>query len=158
METHRKILCTIYGAMYVISCSAQLITWLGMKISTTDTGFVTAPMPDLRPQSQHKLLDCAPPTISLQLLPCLWMWVSFFGGFQHPPVNGCSTASWFPCFCRRMWAHILPLCHLEPISKHRILTIIKKTPIEELEMRERQGDRKEEESGCRIYQNIKKIN
>ena len=30
----------------------------------------------------------------LQLLLCLWMWGLFsFGGFQHPLVNGCSTAS-----------------------------------------------------------------
>ena len=31
----------------------------------------------------------APPTISLQLLLCLWMW----GRFQCPSVDGCSTAS-----------------------------------------------------------------
>ena len=24
---------------------------------------------------------------------CLWMWGIFFGGFQCPPVDGCSTAS-----------------------------------------------------------------
>ena len=39
--------------------------------------------------------DCAPPTVSLQLLLCLWTWgiFFFFGRFQHPPVNGCLTAS-----------------------------------------------------------------
>ena len=44
--------------------------------------------------------DCTPPTTSLQLLLCLWTWgIFFFGGgvggefFQHPPVDGCSTAS-----------------------------------------------------------------
>ena len=38
--------------------------------------------------------NCAPPTISLQLLLCLWMWGIFFcGGFQCLPINGCSTAS-----------------------------------------------------------------
>ena len=36
--------------------------------------------------------DCAPPTILLGLLLCLWMWGNFFGGIQHPPFNGCSTA------------------------------------------------------------------
>ena len=37
--------------------------------------------------------DCAPPTISLWLLPCLWMWGIFFGEFQHPPVDDCPAAS-----------------------------------------------------------------
>ena len=37
--------------------------------------------------------DCAPPTISLQLLLCLWMEVSFSDEFQHSSVDGCSTAS-----------------------------------------------------------------
>ena len=38
---------------------------------------------------------CAPPNISLGLLLCLWMWniFFFFCRFQHPPVDGCSTAS-----------------------------------------------------------------
>ena len=36
--------------------------------------------------------DCAPPTVSSWLL-CLWMWGTFSGRFQHPPVNDCSTAS-----------------------------------------------------------------
>ena len=31
--------------------------------------------------------DCAPPTISLWLLLCLWMWGIFFGEFQCPPVD-----------------------------------------------------------------------
>ena len=35
----------------------------------------------------------APPTFLLGLLLCLWMWGIFFGGTQHPPVNGCSAAS-----------------------------------------------------------------
>ena len=35
--------------------------------------------------------DCAPSTTLLRLLLCLWTWV-FFGRFQHPPVDGCSTA------------------------------------------------------------------
>ena len=40
--------------------------------------------------------------------------VSFFGGFQHLPVNGCSTASCnFGAFHRRRWAHVLRLCRLE---------------------------------------------
>ena len=34
------------------------------------------------------------PFLHLVWLPlCLWMWCIFFGGFQHPPVNSCSTAS-----------------------------------------------------------------
>ena len=37
--------------------------------------------------------DCAPPTVSLQLLLCLWMWVIFFGEFQCLPVNDCSAVS-----------------------------------------------------------------
>ena len=37
--------------------------------------------------------DCAPPTISLRLLLCLWMWGIFFGEFQCLPVNDCSAVS-----------------------------------------------------------------
>ena len=37
--------------------------------------------------------DCAPPTISLQLLLCLWMWGIFFGEFQCLPADDCSTVS-----------------------------------------------------------------
>ena len=36
---------------------------------------------------------CAPPTISLWLLLCLWMWGMFFGEFQCSPVNDCSAVS-----------------------------------------------------------------
>ena len=40
--------------------------------------------------------------------------VSFFGGFQHLPVDGCSIASCnFGAFHGRRWAHVLRLCHLE---------------------------------------------
>ena len=35
--------------------------------------------------------DCTPPTISLQLPLCLWMWGVFFGEFQCLPVDDCST-------------------------------------------------------------------
>ena len=35
----------------------------------------------------------APPTVSLHLCLCVWTWGIFFGGFQHPLVDGCSTAS-----------------------------------------------------------------
>ena len=35
--------------------------------------------------------DFAPPTILLGLL--LWPWMSFFGGIQHSPVDGCLAAS-----------------------------------------------------------------
>ena len=42
--------------------------------------------------------------------------VSLFGGFLHPPVDGCSTASYDSgALCRRRWAHVLLLHHLEPI-------------------------------------------
>ena len=37
--------------------------------------------------------DCAPSTVSLQLLLCLWMWGIFFGEFQCLPVNDCSAVS-----------------------------------------------------------------
>ena len=37
--------------------------------------------------------DCAPPTISLWLLICLWMWGIFFGEFQCLPVDDCPAAS-----------------------------------------------------------------
>ena len=36
---------------------------------------------------------CAPPTISLWLLLCLWMWGIFFGEFQCLPVDDCPAAS-----------------------------------------------------------------
>ena len=35
--------------------------------------------------------DCAPPTVSLWLLLCLWMWGIFFGEFQCLPVDDCSA-------------------------------------------------------------------
>ena len=37
--------------------------------------------------------DCAPHTISLWLLLCLWMWGIFFGEFQCLPVDDCSAVS-----------------------------------------------------------------
>ena len=37
--------------------------------------------------------DCTPPTISLQLLLCLWMWDIFSGEFQRLPVDDCSAVS-----------------------------------------------------------------
>ena len=37
--------------------------------------------------------DCAPPTISLWLLLCLWMWDIFFGEFQCLPVDDCSAVN-----------------------------------------------------------------
>ena len=37
--------------------------------------------------------DCAPPTVSLWLLLCLWMWGIYFGEFQCLPVNDCPAAS-----------------------------------------------------------------
>ena len=46
----------------------------------------------------HQLWDliycyCAPPTISLWLLLCLWMWGIFFGELQCLPVDDCPAAS-----------------------------------------------------------------
>ena len=38
--------------------------------------------------------DCTSPTTWLQLILCLWTWGIFFGMFQSPPVNSCSTASY----------------------------------------------------------------
>ena len=37
--------------------------------------------------------DCAPPTVSLWLLLCLWMWGIFFGEFQCLPVDDYSAVS-----------------------------------------------------------------
>ena len=37
--------------------------------------------------------DCSPPTVSLRLLLCLWMWGIFFGEFQCLPVDDCSAVS-----------------------------------------------------------------
>ena len=37
--------------------------------------------------------DFPPPTVSLWLLLCLWMWGIFFGEFQCLPVNDCSAVS-----------------------------------------------------------------
>ena len=37
--------------------------------------------------------DCAPPTFSLWLLLCLWMWGIFSGEFQCLPVDDCSAVS-----------------------------------------------------------------
>ena len=37
--------------------------------------------------------DCAPPTVSLWLLLCLWMWGIFFGELQRLPVDDCPAAS-----------------------------------------------------------------
>ena len=37
--------------------------------------------------------DCIPPTVSLWLLLCLWMWGIFFGEFLCPPVNDCPAVS-----------------------------------------------------------------
>ena len=35
--------------------------------------------------------NCTPPTVSLWLLLCLWMWGIFFGEFQCLPVDDCSA-------------------------------------------------------------------
>ena len=37
--------------------------------------------------------DCTPPTVSLWLLLCLWMWGIFFVEFQCLPVEVCSAVS-----------------------------------------------------------------
>ena len=37
--------------------------------------------------------DCAPPTFSLRLLLCLWMWGICFGEFQCLPVDDCSAVT-----------------------------------------------------------------
>ena len=37
--------------------------------------------------------DCAPPTISLKLFLCLWMWGIFLGEFQCLPVDDCPAVS-----------------------------------------------------------------
>ena len=60
--------------------------------------------------------DCIPPTISLWLLLCLWIWGIFFGEFQCLPVDDCSAVGCDSGALAREWAHIFLLCHLEPIS------------------------------------------
>ena len=48
------------------------------------------------PPSSYRIwfyCDCAPPTVSLWLLLCLWMWGIFFGEFQCLPVDDCSAVS-----------------------------------------------------------------
>ena len=47
--------------------------------------------------------DCAPPAVLLWLL-CLWTWGVFFGSFQCPSVNACSTASWDLVFSQEVSA------------------------------------------------------
>ena len=61
--------------------------------------------------------DCAPPTISLWLLLCLWIWGVFFGEFQCLPVYDCSAVSCDSGALSRGSGHMfLLLHHLEPIS------------------------------------------
>ena len=66
--------------------------------------------------------DCAPPTVLLQLLLCLWMWGIFFGEFQCLPVDDCSAVSCdFSALaggseCTSFYSAILnqsPRCHSE---------------------------------------------
>ena len=81
--------------------------------------------------SYYCSLDCGSPTrqvwylifvmtAPLRLFNCSLFFVfrhgvSLFGGFLHPPVDGCSTASYDSgALCRRRWAHILLLYRLEP--------------------------------------------
>ena len=67
--------------------------------------------------------DCTPPTVLLWLLLCLWTWGIFSGGFQHPPVDGCSTAGGNFWYSHRRWAHVLLLCHLEPKALYLMIFI-----------------------------------
>ena len=59
--------------------------------------------------------DCAPPTLLLQFLLCLWMWGIFL---WWVPASSCRWLfnSWLRFWCshRRRWAHVLLLRHLEP--------------------------------------------
>ena len=45
--------------------------------------------------------DCTPPTVSLWLLLCLWMWGVFFGEFQCLPVDDSPAASCDSCVLAR---------------------------------------------------------
>ena len=45
--------------------------------------------------------DCAPPTVSLWFLLCLWMWGIFCGEFQCLPVNDCLEVSCDSCALAR---------------------------------------------------------
>ena len=71
--------------------------------------------------------DCAPPTVSLWLLLCLWMWGIFFGEFQCLPVDDCSAVNCDSSPLKREWEHVLLLRYLMLISimvYHRILNIV----------------------------------
>ena len=45
--------------------------------------------------------DFTPPTTSLWLLLCLWMWGMFFGEFQCFPFDDCSAVSYDSCVLAR---------------------------------------------------------
>ena len=66
--------------------SLQLVDFCGLSVLQ----FVSHP-----PSSYGIWLycDCTPPTISVWLLLCLWMWVIFFDEFQCFPVDDCPAAS-----------------------------------------------------------------
>ena len=58
---------------------------MALKTATEQRVFVSVLL-----YSQH---DFAPPTILWGFLICPLMWVSFFGGIQNSPVDGCSATS-----------------------------------------------------------------
>ena len=93
-------------------CSEPSLQWVGFcGISVLQ--FVS------HPPSIYEIwfyCDCAPPTISLRLLLCLWMWDIFFGEFQCLPVNDCSAVSYDSGALTREWVRVLLLHNLEPIS------------------------------------------
>ena len=63
------------------------------------------------------LLWLSPASCLIAASPCLWIWGIFFGEFQCLPVDDCLAVSlWFQCSCKREWAHVFLLCHLEPLS------------------------------------------
>ena len=69
--------------------------WRGASLQWVDLYGIIVLQFVSHPPSDHGIwfyCYCAPPTLSLQLLPCPWMWGIFFGDFQCP-VEECSAVS-----------------------------------------------------------------
>ena len=74
--------------------NTQRLVWLslcGVSGSQCTHSFVWVLWASLVGMGFHYKHDFTPPTILLGLRYCPWTWVSFFGGIQHSPLDGCST-------------------------------------------------------------------
>ena len=74
-NTGTQFWLSLCGGLWVLVCTA--FVW-ALWVSLTGRVF-------------DSKCDFAPPTILLGLLLCPWMWVFYFGGIQHSPVDGCSA-------------------------------------------------------------------